>query len=628
MITPLRRACTVLVAGGLAIASALCATPSSAAPAERFTTAPNGLMYAPPTSFRKVTVAASSTTPLKIEVNRSTSRPSGVKVDKSGLPTSPVRLHCTGLGVLTSNPSVDCELSQTGSKIASLPVCFDLQSANADFDQACFQVSSGRGVGIGDSYASGEGGGDYVRSRAANDLGRCDRSKNAASQQLFDKHLSKMRYDLLACTGFTSDDIRTVKVSGPKIVDSATQLDFLDRDVTLVTLSAGGNDAGFSDDVTSCLKVTRCDIDRAFTTKLEDRLAEIPGRLNTLYDAVRARAPHAHVLVQGYPFLFPRDGQCRRTDIRIYGAGTITPEEYHYLMDREAWLNTMIETAAREHGFTFVNVATPDSPDSFAGHWSCGPSSWIHDLTLRSGTSAKLSLNLQALHPTKEGQKRLANLLWAALSRIDWTPPTVWTPAEVFRTAPARNPSGAWNLLQGRGLDTGTYTPLDSHSPTNCGRTGLVSFTAPAGFPSVLGNNTGADLREVTGPGCGSTFSIPRGGVSVHPYDQDVILSWTSPIDGTVAITGHLSDADKNGGNGISWQLAMHNPADAQASPLQSGAHPTSGRIPNGGSWTINDQPIGQVRVYPGTRLLLIVGADGDPDFDLTNVEFAITQVR
>ncbi|MBL7255546.1 GDSL-type esterase/lipase family protein [Paractinoplanes lichenicola] len=393
--------------------------------APRLTTAPAGLIYAPPTGTRKIAIAAASAPRLKIEVDRAALRPRGVKYDRLGLPKSPVRVQCSGLGVESSSPSVTCELSQTDSKIITVPLCFDLQSTTADFDQTCFQVRGGHGIGLGDSYASGEGGGGYVNSTAKNGLGVCDRSRYAASQQLFDRHMAKIRYDLLACTGFTSVDMQNVRVSRSQTyAPVATQLDYLDDDVTLVTLSAGGNDAGFSDDVSSCLKVTRCDIDPAFTTKLAKRLADIPGRLDALYGAVRAKAPNAQVLVQGYPYLFPKTGNCRRTDVRIYGAGTITPEEYHFMMREEERLNAMIATAAGEHGFTFVDVAAPTSSDSFAGHWSCGPDSWIHDLTLSSGASAKLKLSLEALHPTKEGQTHLANLLWAKLNRGGWTPPS------------------------------------------------------------------------------------------------------------------------------------------------------------------------------------------------------------
>ncbi len=145
----------------------------------------------------------------------------------------------------------------------------------------------------------------------------------------------------------------------------------------------------------------------------------------------------------------------------------------------------------------------------------------------------------------------------------------------------------------------------------------LSGFAAPGGLPIAMLNGTGQDLTDTTGPGCDTPFSMPKGGLSLHPYGLEVAISWTSPSDGTVTVSGGLSDADDSGGNGVKWLLSAQNPQD-RARKL------TSGAFPNGGSSRIDQAAVEEVRVRRGTILLLVVDANGDPDYDLTNVNLTI----
>ena len=72
-----------------------------------------------------------------------------------------------------------------------------------------------------------------------------------------------------------------------------------------VTISVGGNDAGFADVLTDCRRsrlaqrLQRCvDGERSYVNNT------LPGALSTLYAAIRANAPNAKVVVVGYPRLF------------------------------------------------------------------------------------------------------------------------------------------------------------------------------------------------------------------------------------------------------------------------------------------------------------------------------------
>src|SRR5690606_10858605 len=92
--------------------------------------------------------------------------------------------------------------------------------------------AAARYVAMGDSYSSGTGAGDYQ------DL-LCTRSDNAYPAQWADAHAPES-FAFVACGGATIPDVL------------ANQLSALDENTTLVSLSIGGNDAGFARLMLTC----------------------------------------------------------------------------------------------------------------------------------------------------------------------------------------------------------------------------------------------------------------------------------------------------------------------------------------------------------------------------------------
>ena len=147
-------------------------------------------------------------------------------------------------------------------------------------------AAGGSHVALGDSYSSGTGTRSYLL-----DGTTCQRSVYAYPSLIASSRGDAL--DLRACAGATVADV------------SALQLGALGPGTTSVTLSVGGNDAGFAAVLTECAKpswASSCtaavDRARAFVT------GTLPGRLRPLYAAVRARAPQARVVVVGYPRIF------------------------------------------------------------------------------------------------------------------------------------------------------------------------------------------------------------------------------------------------------------------------------------------------------------------------------------
>ena len=195
---------------------------------------------------------------------------------------------------------------------------------------------------LGDSYASGYGVPPYSA---------CGRSDAAYAVQL--GHLRGVRLvRFVACAGATT---RTLRSGG--------QLDALDEDTGLVTVTIGGNDTGWASAIEACLEGTDAECARALAASTDRVVTTLPRALGRLYAQIAARAPHAHVLVVGYPRLFsPGRG----------AALLASPAEQQALNKGADLLDDEIARAARAHGFTFVDVRKP-----FADHGANATDPWI-----------------------------------------------------------------------------------------------------------------------------------------------------------------------------------------------------------------------------------------------------------
>ncbi|ADD44229.1 SGNH/GDSL hydrolase family protein [Stackebrandtia nassauensis] len=204
---------------------------------------------------------------------------------------------------------------------------------------------------LGDSYASGTGTREYF------DEG-CQKSKHAYPEQL------------AAEKGYT---LTFAACSGAKIGDVQNQLGSLNGDTGLVTVSAGGNDTGWTDVVVQCaLPGVNCqdDVERA-EAFIRD---ELPGKLDGLYGAIRAAAPNAKVVVVTYPLLFNGE-DCN--------AGTFFSGAEMESMNRAAGLlDDTTATVAGNHGFSVV-----DPRGSFTGHAVCDDEEWLNGLSNPVGES-------------------------------------------------------------------------------------------------------------------------------------------------------------------------------------------------------------------------------------------------
>ncbi len=218
-------------------------------------------------------------------------------------------------------------------------------------------------VALGDSYSSGTGTRDYLADGTS-----CQRSTYAYPSLVATARGYSLNFR--ACSGAEVADVTN------------TQLSALSASTSYVTISVGGNDAGFADVLTECATPWWAgDCDGAIDDAQAFINTTLPGRLSTLYASIQSSAPNARVVVVGYPRIFMGE-DCN--------AGTwFSPEEQTRLNQTADLLNSRTATQASAKGFSFANPTS-----RFVGHAVCDDVEWIN------GLSNPVS---ESYHPNKPG---------------------------------------------------------------------------------------------------------------------------------------------------------------------------------------------------------------------------------
>ncbi|WP_073949015.1 SGNH/GDSL hydrolase family protein, partial [Streptomyces kebangsaanensis] len=253
--------------------------------------------------------------------------------------------------------------SRIAAYVGSLLLAVGLALTGATTAHASQSAAAGGYVALGDSYSSGVGAGSYISSS-----GSCNRSTKAYPY-LWNAAHAPSSFDFTACSGARTDDVL------------ANQLGPLNSATALVSITVGGNDAGFSDVMTTCVLqsdstcISRINTARAYVD------STLPGKLDNLYSVIRSKAPNARVVVIGYPRFYLLGQTC-------LGLSETKRSAINGASDH---LNTALAKAAANRGFIFGDVRS-----TFGGHEICSGNSWLHSVDwLNIGNS---------YHPTAAGQ--------------------------------------------------------------------------------------------------------------------------------------------------------------------------------------------------------------------------------
>jgi lysophospholipase L1-like esterase len=229
-------------------------------------------------------------------------------------------------------------------------------------------------VALGDSYSSGVGTRTYY-----NDGTSCQRSPDAYGPLIAAARGYALSFQ--ACSGAKTTDV------------NSNQLGTLSSSTNLVTITIGGNDAGFSNVILNCAAYYfTCDSSiNSANSFIQNQL---PGLLNTTYGLIRSHAPNAHVVVLGYPHLFTTSGQTCNFNL-------LTSSHEQRLNQTADLLDGVISSQSSAHHFSYV-----DPRNAFLPHEVCSSSEWLN------GQSNPLS---ESYHPNISGQADFTTLVEGVL---------------------------------------------------------------------------------------------------------------------------------------------------------------------------------------------------------------------
>ena len=229
-------------------------------------------------------------------------------------------------------------------------------------------------VALGDSYAAGQGGGDYING--------CLESPNGYPYLLDHRRRIDLR-DNVACTGATTTTV------------ASTQLSALTEETELVTLTVGAADLGLSTVLTACTAVPPTPVQcQAAIANAQAQLGTLLVSLTNLYAAVADEdaAPNALIVVTGYPLLFepPAEGDPNAAIITAIN-NAITA------------LNATIQQAVTLAQTADINIIYVDVTEEFAGHGIGSTHPFIH------------ATGPDAYHPNAAGYRAYAKAIFAAI---------------------------------------------------------------------------------------------------------------------------------------------------------------------------------------------------------------------
>ena len=330
----------------------------------------------------------------------------------------------------------------------------------------------GAAVALGDSFVSGEAGRWLGNARgggpSANGTDRfciprwwgcevrpsgvyregptatCHRSDSAAIEVVSTPFTRRVN---LACSGARARDIylsadRGGAVGLPSQVDRLKSVAMQQR-VTLVLISVGANDVGFSDLVSDCAEAWFSSrpggCRRIGSAALADRLGFLRKQVDTALDSVVSAMDGAgygrsdwDFVVHGYASPLPAAGQYRYPESsvrRLLPGGCPFTDADSDWADRVlvSVLNRELRRLAHDHDARFLDLAP-----AFDGHHVCDEGADLVDENGPSGARAEWFRFLvpccgaekrESLHPNAYGQRAIGSCLGLFLARRtgDWT---------------------------------------------------------------------------------------------------------------------------------------------------------------------------------------------------------------
>ncbi len=335
---------------------------------------------------------------------------------------------------------VTCAVHKALGESAACPATQAGQPASSgepwDSQNPVTRATWGTYVSLGDSYSAGEGLGDYqpgssvhqsqcrvsvfgacIYHKDPNVIVGCDRSGYAYNSTVSNQYTFKGGKQTWACSGSITKDIydpgdptcSAGHASGR--YGEGCQADRVGPDTSLITMSIGGNDAGFSDDLKNCYE-NRAKLHwsgpcSSEAPAIDAKIAGIEPNLIADLQALRERAPHARIILITYPKLFPDPPTGNAGCITIAHI-CLTPADQSFFNQEAVRLDDAICADAQAAG---VGAECINASGAFAGCEIGQSNSCLQAPSSHISGSTGLGINPGAYHPTQRGQQILGQLI-------------------------------------------------------------------------------------------------------------------------------------------------------------------------------------------------------------------------
>jgi lysophospholipase L1-like esterase len=293
--------------------------------------------------------------------------------------------------VLDSNRRAACRLAVAVLVAIAAPLAFSAAGAAA----------IGPYVSLGDSYTAAP-----LVPLPTGNPSLCGRSTNNYPSDVA-RIIQPSSFTDVSCSSAT-----TVDMTSPQnlynLQTNPPQFNALGPADRLVTVGIGGNDAGLIGVAEKCAELDATSPTGTTCKNYYNQGGSDPNvaaikatgpKVAGVIQGIHQRAPHARVLIVGYPDGLPVDGSS------CWPLVPLSPGDIQYIDSLETQLNSVIANAAASNNARFVDTFT-----SSIGHDACKPPgvAWVNGIVPNSAAFP--------LHPNAMGEQNMANQVLITLN--------------------------------------------------------------------------------------------------------------------------------------------------------------------------------------------------------------------
>jgi hypothetical protein len=431
-------------------------------------------------------------------------------------------------------------------------------------------------IALGDSFSSGEGAFKYEVGTDEKGINLCHLS-TVSYPYIIAQRLNFNSFHSVACSG-----AKTTNIGGGSGIDKDTiradrdnqfdptkipinnslgdwipgydkQLNFVKANTPhLITLSAIGNDLGFSDIIKSCTRPGTC------YPNFEDQL-EMFNAIDTklpvlvsLYQKLKKADTDktAQIYAVGYPSVALSTGNCglnvHLNQAELVFAGNLTSR-----------INQIVKTAAAQAGIHYANIE-----DALNGHRLCEGTAGIMGMNgLTAGGDILHVIGNESYHPTEFGQFLMAQAILGTINANSPSPapqPASALPAiDHAKTGLAALPKTDRIINKKIIADKSTAVVKSSKATVkipnfshglNPGNSYITTINGGSGT-ATLANPNGGLTSEVPIPADGLVHTINITGTDITgtPIDITIIVTADPPPSGNIELCTSGIDIDQDG---------------------------------------------------------------------------------